>query len=1402
MAHKGFSAHTPAIHGHAERVGQRGDQVSEAGSRVSGAGLPGGALGAVGESVTGGHQQLVSRMNSLVSGAGSKLRGQSDVLHRNADNISDVDQEHAGRFRNIAPNNDAPQLHRSASDPGPRRGSGSGDSAYTRFDRRIGAENTDPRANDTRTADRTGCGDPIDVSTGRVMITETDVELDSLLRLVLSRTHLSGYALGRSFGAAWACTLDQRVEVESGVVHFAAEDGMLLRYPLPGPDAVVRPESGAPLSLSRDGDGFAIVDHQANQVLVFAPSSGNRFLLSVIAGPSQFIEIRRDATGIPVEVAHSAGPRVAVDSENGLVTGLRLLPPSEDFVEVPLTRYRYDDQLRLTEVYNSSGQPLRYEYDANNRVVGWTDRNDTWYRYEFDGQGRCVQAEGTDGYQNYTFEYDRAKLITRATNSLGDTTVFQLDEGLRVIGETNPLGHTTTSTWDQFDRLLSRTDPMGRTTRFEYDGDGNLTATTFPDGSRELTEYNALGQPVTVVAADGAVWRWEHDDAGRITAAIDPVGARTEYRYGDLGELTAVTDPLGNTTRIEVNELGLPATVTDPLGRVTRYDYDLFGRPGLITDALGGTTLLTWTPEGQQLTETFPNGETEYQLTDGEGNATVMLDAQGELTRTEYGRFDLPVAEVGADGTRLEYRYDTELRLVAVTNQQGQEWRYEYDAAGNVVREADFLGRELRYTYDAAGELVERINAEGQSVVMERDLLGRTVRRISDETITSYQYDPVGRITRASNEYAELVMTYDPAGRVLTETVNGRTVHSRYDAAGHRIGRRTPTGASAAWEFDAADQVVALHTAGQTLRFGYDAGGRETRRQLGAGVTVAQQWGAGDLLREQALFTGGETPAQRRTYGYRPDGVLAELTDQLSGPRRFDLDPSGRVTAVHRPQGSERYRYDPAGNLVHADLPGTAEVGDREYANGLLVRAGAVYYGYDAEGRVVSRQWRDEQGITRGWRYRWDGEDRLVETYTPDGQRWRYRYDPLGRRIAKLRLGDENTVLEVVEFHWDGDNIAEQVRDARTALVWDWAPNSFVAIGQAARTVDPDGAQWTDSAFHAIVADQIGAPRELVSPDGAEVWHLDTTLWGRPRSTADAARTPLRFPGQFEDPETGLYYNFHRHYDPAVAGYATTDPLGLEPGPNARAYVVNPTVFTDPLGLMPSYSSRSSGGGRQPGRGSGRSGRSRCSANGGSSSSSRPTRRPAYQTGRYNGPTQVAPSGSRVPIYDNTHAGLYPRTTYVQYAGQHRYTNQYSVGNHNQSEHVYPSQASRLAGIPGYNERYEPTVSIPTRYHQPRPGAGGLGGHTVSSTGSGYVPSNWAQRLSSGVRPSTQHPSGYSYYHGLSNALDDEMNVHHEFAPGGHQIVQDHYQLGRLTQAERDQLQARLLNRFYQEHRR
>jgi RHS repeat-associated protein len=314
-------------------------------------------------------------------------------------------------------------------------------------------------------------------------------------------------------------------------------------------------------------------------------------------------------------------------------------------------------------------------------------------------------------------------------------------------------------------------------------------------------------------------------------------------------------------------------------------------------------------------------------------------------------------------------------------------------------------------------------------------------------------------------------------------------------------------------------------------------------------------------------------------YTYRPDDAVTDIVDQLGGVRHFALDPVGRAVGVTGRGRTETYAYDPTDNLVYASSlageTGPATNSARTHSGTLLRSAGNTRYDYDRQGRVTARHTRTLSGQHKVWRYTWDSDDRLTTIATPDGATWRYTYDPLGRRVSKHRHAPDGTVTERTEFTWDGVVLAEQARDDGHTTTWDYQPDSHTPLTQAERSPHPGTArdapqESIDRQFYAIVTDLVGAPSELVDPNGALVWHQPTTLWGE--SVAPGIRRtdcPLRFPGQYHDPETGHNYNYHRYYDPATGGYLSEDPLGLTGGPNPSRYVSNPISWMDPFGLAP-----------------------------------------------------------------------------------------------------------------------------------------------------------------------------------------------------------------------------------------
>ncbi|WSQ08844.1 DUF6531 domain-containing protein [Streptomyces sp. NBC_01231] len=1031
------------------------------------------------------------------------------------------------------------------------------------------------------------CGDPIDMASGQMILAQSDVELPGVLPLVLRRTHLSGYAAGRSFGPSWAATLDERLEKDDtlGGYWWYREDGSALAYPrLPDlPGDRVGPAEGVrlPLTYVTRGSSYVLTAQDPHSGLIrhFEPAAsrdGVWWLVGVEDRNGNSVDVERDEHDVPLTVTHSGGYEVRVDSvaEQGRVTGLSVLTDDEP---VQVRSFLYDDVGDLIEVRNAVDAATRFTYDDAHRVTGWRDSNATEFTYAYDAGGRVVETRGTDGILNSRVLYgdpheDGTSTVTY-TDSLGHATVYRANRHGQIIAITDPLGHTTTQQWDRRDHLLSHTDPLGRTARWDWDDDGNLITVTAPDGAVTRIAYNALHLPVSLTGPDGAETRLEYDERGNRTAVIGPDGAIHRFAHHVTGAPESITDPLGATLRLEADAAGLPVAVVDARGARTVCRRDAFGQPLELTDALGRSSHFVWDAEGRLRARTAPNGSSETWEWDGEGNCLRHTDPLGGVTSCTFGPFDLLSSRTTPDGRTHTFVHDTEQRLVQVVNPAGLTWTYEFDPVGRVLTETDFDGRVSRCSYDPAGQLVTRTNAAGQDIAFEFDDNSRLAAKTVGSTRTTFSYDAASQLTAAESPQCTLEFSYDVAGRLLTQTVDGAALRLGYDPAGRRISRTTPTGALTELGWDEVGNRTALTVDGRhTLAFGHDLLGRETERTVGESLHLTSDWDAVGRLTGHSLTAQPGRRIRARSYAYRADDHLTAVHEEVTGRgTTYALDPIGRPLRAAGPAGPETYAYDASGNQRTADWPdGAADPaarGERDYTGTRLIRAGHTHYRYDDAGRLVERVKKRLSRKPDVWHYAWDAENRLTSCTTPDGSTWHYRYDPLGRRTAKYRLNEAGSVIDETRFTWDGPRLAEQTTtDTDTTLTWDH--DGFRPLIQYERK--PLSDEEVDSRFFAIVSDLVGTPTELVDESGAIAWHTRATVWGTTAVNPDAtAHTPLRHPGQYADPETGLHYNYFRHYDPETARYVSPDPLGLTPAPNPVAYVDNPLDLYDPLGLAP-----------------------------------------------------------------------------------------------------------------------------------------------------------------------------------------------------------------------------------------
>ena len=98
--------------------------------------------------------------------------------------------------------------------------------------------------------------------------------------------------------------------------------------------------------------------------------------------------------------------------------------------------------------------------------------------------------------------------------------------------------------------------------------------------------------------------------------------------------------------------------------------------------------------------------------------------------------------------------------------------------------------------------------------------------------------------------------------------------------------------------------------------------------------------------------------------------------------------------------------------------------------------------------------------------------------------------------------------------------------------------------------------------------DHLGTPQKITDDTQTVVWAGSYEPFGEVEETVATIENNIRFPGQYEDGENGLHYNYFRDYDPSLGRYVESDPVGLLGGINTYSYSgLNPILFIDPDGL-------------------------------------------------------------------------------------------------------------------------------------------------------------------------------------------------------------------------------------------
>nr|WP_057927230.1 RHS repeat-associated core domain-containing protein [Burkholderia ambifaria] len=1084
--------------------------------------------------------------------------------------------------------------------------------------------------------------DPVDMTTGEVVTRQLDFSVSGRLMLKWERCYASNDRYVGTTGFGWQTPADIRLELirHDGAIGVVAYfPGQVTAFDM-APDGEGRSarvydwqhghalyrRSDRLVLRTREGITFEFPLPARWQLATARLDADTRIplLLARIADcHDNAWEFERERDGSLLRIVecegHNATGRtiecdVSTDGADRLLTTLTLV--DADRGTYRLVTYEHDYRQNLIAVVDAMAFPHLFSYDANHRMVRHASPRGTAFHYDYrqddDGVWRVEHAWGDGGLLDYRFAYDTQHMETRATNSLGYTTILQLNERSMPVAEIDGLGGTTSYRYDAQGRTSSETDPLGRILSWEYDRFANLLVQKHQDGGVLRTEYDVEHRPICVTAPDGRQWRYQWSERGNLLAQISPGQVTSRYEYDLRGQLLSHTSPRGAVKQFSFDRDGNISSITDERGNQTRYFHDGRGNLVHIVSPSGQVSDYEYDRSGNLCRATESSGREIRCSYDASGNLIRLSDYGGNITEFEYSALGRPARQFMPDGSMIEYQYDLEGQLIAVVNELGQVYRLQRDALGRIVQEIDFWGQARHYEYDAADRLICNTDALGRSIHYEVDVIGRvTQKRVPDAgnagecRVETFRYDAHGCLVATECADSRIDFRYDEAGRLIRESHDdGFEIGHRYDEEGNRIERwtRMEVGGETVsrcvhYIYDLSGNVISIQVDGATpIVF--------ERNELGQIVDER----LGDAARRESTYTSDGTLAKQvfsthtgaffvTEYFHDAKGELIEKRDSRAGIDRFQYDPAGKITAYLDPVGRiHRFSHDLAGNLLGTQVRERTEIGDTWQRNAWS-RYGnydGCDYAFDRAGHLITKRSADQTLMLR-----WDGDGLLTETITTRHPtitgheamtfRINYEYDVFHRRIRKSTSlsGRGHVTSRHCRFFWDGDTlIGESVSvddDASSIREWICYPGTswplasmhFSTVQNCVKsaTVDPQQSVASGPVWHYFDTAPNGMPIRAIDSSGQIAWESDHASGCGINAAAspDDAIQPLRLQGQYFDSETGLHYNRNRYYDCPTRQFISPDPIGLLGGHNLYAYAPNIIRWSDPSGLANNF---------------------------------------------------------------------------------------------------------------------------------------------------------------------------------------------------------------------------------------
>jgi RHS repeat-associated protein len=750
---------------------------------------------------------------------------------------------------------------------------------------------------------------------------------------------------------------------------------------------------------------------------------------------------------------------------------------------------KFDWALYIDQGATSEEYVTTCTYDTYGNVISMTDprNNSKIYSYSSD-YGHAYMTATTDALGNsflISYSYSTGE-ITSITNRNGYTTSYQYDILGRVTRKINPDLSELEAVYDDVNNCVTIYDELDHFSKRFYDGLNRLaTIGSYSNGQLYASETCT------------------YDYAGNITSQTDAGENMYMYEYDSKGRNTKVINPDSTFTQTVFHDTEARVTYIDENSHYTEYQYDWVGKLIAVKEYLD--------PSSFDLTLY------EYDHT---GNVTRIINANGEITQTEYDSLFGPTIVEYPDGTTRSFTYDT---------------------AGNVLTKTDGNGM-TSYTYD--------VNYRKVQV------------QYPDQSTEHFTYDPNGNCLSVTNDYSTVDYSYDDRDRLISSAhhIDGSDYVFTYvyDSSGNLTSVVYPDGTVVAKSYDDLGRITLVE---DYAEFGYSVDSLLQSSTCSNGVVTNFDY---DQRRRPLSITAekGGVNLLDLQYDYDETGNILELVSTLQDPEThlqgttsefFDYDALDRLTSASNGYGSVSFSYDAAGNRIQKLLNGNLEV----YTYLLydkLATAGEWSFTYDGNGNTLSKI-----SDTDEWLYQYDGADRLTEVKRNSEIVGVNTYNGNGQRIKKVEWNPDSQQYETIVYLYSQGNIYFE-KNLTTGL------DALYIYGPTGKIAKKVGEEIMY--YH---TDHLGSTRLVTDTTGNPITAVEYYPFGEPEITGEKER--YVFTGQETD-STGLYYYKARYYDPEIGRFLTQDTWkGNYKRPqtlNKYVYCMNnPLRYADPTGNGP-----------------------------------------------------------------------------------------------------------------------------------------------------------------------------------------------------------------------------------------